>query len=80
MKTLVVKKLVENYTQEQLVQAEEAVLREQPLPIAVEGNDDSERLSYLLAAIFILDKIKQEKMEFKTALRSYTERVRESIN
>ena len=79
MKILVIKALVENYTQEQLIQAEEALLKEQPLPITVEGSDDSERLSYILAAIFVLEKIKQEKMEFKTALRSYTERVRESI-
>lgn len=80
MKIPVVKKLVENQSMEDLIAAEEALVEEQPLPIEVGGDDEGEKLTHILAAIFILEKMKNEGVDFKSALREYTRRVRESIS
>lgn len=80
MKIPVVKKLVENQSMEDLIAAEEALVEEQSLPIEVEGEDDGEKLTHILAAIFILERMKDEGVDFKSALREYTRRVRESIS
>jgi phage repressor protein C with HTH and peptisase S24 domain len=60
--------------------AEEALYAEETLSIEVEGDDEGEKLTHVLAAIFILEKMSAEGMDYKTALRAYTSRVRESIN
>ncbi|WKN31622.1 hypothetical protein PZB74_22000 [Porifericola rhodea] len=80
MKIPVVKKLVENQSMEELIAAEEALVEEQPLPIEVGGEDEGEKLTHILAAIFILEKMKTDGVDFKSALREYTRRVRESIS
>ncbi|MDF9795946.1 hypothetical protein OKW21_001209 [Catalinimonas alkaloidigena] len=80
MKIAVVKKLVENQSLEDLISAEEALVEEQPLPIEVNGEDEGEKLTHILAAIFILERMKDEGVDFKSALREYTRRVRESIS
>lgn len=80
MKIPVVKKLVENYTMSALREAEDALIEEEPLPFEVEGDDEGEKLTHILAAIFILERMKSEKVEFKAALREYTRIVRESIS
>ncbi|MEQ9442443.1 MAG: hypothetical protein RIG62_25620 [Cyclobacteriaceae bacterium] len=80
MKIPAVRKLVENYTIDQLTEAEQALVKAQELPITVEGSDESERLTHLLAAVFVLEKMKTEHVEFREALRDYSRRVRESAN
>jgi hypothetical protein len=80
MKIPVIKKLVESHSVEELISAEEALVEEQPLPFEVEGDDEGEKLTHILAAIFILEKMKTSNADFKTALREYTRRVRESIS
>jgi hypothetical protein len=80
MKIPVIKKLVELYTIEELSKAEQAIIDEQPLPIQVEGNDEGEQLTHVIAAIWILDRMKSGNVDFKIALREYTQKVRESIN
>ena len=80
MKIPVIKKLVETYTVEELGEAEQAIINEQPLEIQVEGSDEGEQLTHIIAAIWILDRIKNDSFDFKTALREYTQKVRESIN
>jgi hypothetical protein len=80
MKIPVVKKLVENYTMDSLREAEDALIDEQSLPFEVEGDDEGEKLTHILAAIFILERMKSEGVEFKSALRDYTRMVRESIS
>jgi hypothetical protein len=80
MKIPEVKKLVENQSMEKLIAAEEALVQEDELPIPVGGEDEGEKLTHILAAIFILEKMKSEGLDFKTALREYTRRVRESIS
>lgn len=79
MKIPAIKKLVEQADLESLKKAEQAMYNEQPLSMDVEGDDDGEKLTHILAAIYIKERMDQGD-DFTTALRSYTQRVRNSIN
>lgn len=79
MKIPAIKKLVESYAVEELKTAEEAIYNEHKPQIEIEGDDEGEKLTHILAAIEILEQMKQGK-DFKTALRDYTQRVRKSIS
>lgn len=79
MKIPAIKKLVEHADLESLKKAEQALYDEQPLSMDVEGDDDGEKLTHILAAIYIKERMAQGN-DFTTALRSYTQRVRNSIN
>lgn len=80
MKIPAIKKLVENYSLDQLTAAEEALMEEQPLAIEVEGDDEGEQLTHVYAAIWIMKHMEENSTDFKTALREYTKKVRVSIN
>ena len=80
MKIPAIKKLVETYDINQLIQAEEAIVEEQPLAIEVDGDDEGEQLTHVLAAVWILNHIDDTGADFKTALREYTKKVRVSIS
>ncbi|EMR02881.1 DUF6952 family protein [Cesiribacter andamanensis] len=79
MKIPAIKSLVEQYSLEQLQAAEEALANEAQPAIAVEGEDEGEQLTHVFAAIFIKQEM-QGGTDFKTALREYTRKVRESIS
>lgn len=79
MKVAAIKPLVENYTIEQLRLAEESLYNEEPLPFLVEGADEGEKLTHILAAIEILQDMAKGN-DYKTALRNYSARVRKSIS
>lgn len=80
MKIPAIKKLIENASMEELMAAEEAIVDEQRCTIEVEGEDEGEQLTHVLAAIYIKDQMEKEGLDFKTALRDYTKKVRESIS
>ncbi|WP_242926219.1 DUF6952 family protein [Pontibacter vulgaris] len=80
MKIPAIKQLVENYTLEDLVAAEAAIIEEQQLAIEVAGDDEGEQLTHVLAAVWILNHMQDEESDFKTALREYTKKVRVSIS
>lgn len=80
MKIPAIKKLVENYDLQQLMAAEEAIVEEQPLAIEVDGDDEGEQLTHVLAAVWILNEMNDNGSDFKTALRMYTQKVRVSIS
>jgi hypothetical protein len=80
MKLPVIKKLVESTSLEDLLAAEEAMLSENEPGIAVEGDDEGEQLTHVLAAIFILTEMKKNGGDYMAALRSYTSKVRTSIS
>ncbi|MBC5994074.1 DUF6952 family protein [Pontibacter cellulosilyticus] len=80
MKIPAIKKLVENYNLEELGAAENALMEEQPLAIEVEGDDEGEQLTHVYAAIWIISHMNENNVDFKTALREYTKKVRVSIN
>jgi Family of unknown function (DUF6952) len=80
MKIPAIKKLVANYSADELEEAELLLLEEKTIKIEVEGDDDGEQLTHIFAAMFILEEMEKSNVDFKTALRRYTEKVRNSIS
>lgn len=81
MKIPAIKKIIEaNYTLEMLDAAEEALINEQKPSIEIEGEDDGEQLTHIFAAKWILEHMQSTGEDFKTSLRAYTQKVRNSIS
>ena len=80
MQLPVIKKLSETFSLEQLKAAEEAICNEQKPAIEIEGKDEGEQLTHVLAAIDILNDMQLNKVDLRTALRNYSQRVRNSIS
>lgn len=80
MKIPAIRKLVETQPLKDLLAAEYALIEDKPLSFEVEGDDEGEKLTHIIAAIWILERMKVDDIEFKAALREYTQKVRESIN
>lgn len=80
MKIPAIKKLVETYTISQLQEAEHAMMEEQKPAIDIEGDDEGEQLTHVLASIYIKDKMENEGVVFNQALRDFSQRVRKSIS
>jgi hypothetical protein len=80
MKVPSIKKAVEHHSLENLKQAEEDLLNEENLKIEIEGADEGEKLTHILAAIWIKEEMSNKNIEFKDALRAYSQRVRNSIS
>lgn len=75
-----VKSLIENYSIARMQAAEEALMNDMPLPFDVEGKDEGEQLTHLLAAIYCKQEMEQSGITVNEALRLYGRRVRNSIN
>jgi hypothetical protein len=75
-----IKQLCTGHSIDELRAAEAALLEEQPLPIAVAGADEGEQLTHLTGAIWVLDRMKHAGADLNTALREFTQRVRNSIS
>lgn len=80
MKIPVIKKLVEETDLKDLQAAEAALLEEQQPAITIEGSDEGEQLTHVLAAIWIKHEMQKNNTDFVTTLRAYTSRVRKSIS
>lgn len=80
MQIPVIKKLVETYKIEELQAAEAAILEEENPEIEVEGKDEGEQLTHVIAAIYIINDMEKNGSEFRVALRNYTQKVRKSIS
>jgi hypothetical protein len=80
MQIPVIKKLVEQYSVEELEAAENCLMAEEPLPMEVAGEDDGEVLTHLIASVWIIEKMENDTIPFPKALRAYTEKVRTSIS
>ncbi|HEX2901180.1 MAG TPA: hypothetical protein VHS96_15785 [Bacteroidia bacterium] len=80
MKLPEIKKLVENHDLATLAAAEEQLMEGEPLGIEVGGADEGEQLTHIIAAMEILRDVQENGTDLKDALRSYTKRVRDSIN
>jgi type II secretory pathway component PulF len=79
MQIPVIKKLVEQYSLAQFQSAEEAMMEEQKPAIEVEGKDEGECLTHVLASIYIKEKMEQGTA-FNQALRDFSQSVRNSIS
>lgn len=80
MKISAIKKLVEQYSLEQCVQAESDLCEGNTTSIQIDGDDEGEQLTHVLAAIDIHQRIQLENKDMKTAIREFSERVRSSIS
>ena len=80
MQVPVIKQMAETYTVDVLRAAEDAIINEQVPAIEIEGKDEGEKLTHVLAAIEILNDMEKSGIDFRTALRNYTQRVRNSIS
>ncbi len=80
MQIAVIKQLAETHSTAQLREAEDAIINEQKPAIHVDGKDEGEQLTHILAAIEIHNDMEKNSIDFRTALRNYTQRVRNSIN
>ena len=79
MQIPIIKYLSETYSLEQLQAAEEALMNELTPSVVIEGKDEGEQLTHVLAAINILEDVRDNAIDVRTALRNYTQRVRNSI-
>lgn len=75
-----IKKLVETYDLPQLQEAEVVLLEEGKPDIIIEGADEGEQLTHVMAAIWIKNEMNEKNIPFVNALREYTQRVRNSIS
>lgn len=80
MKIQIIKKLAELFSIVELEKAEAAFYDELQPEIEVPGEDEGEQLTHVMAALEILREIRDTGCEFNTALRNYTQRVRNSIS
>jgi hypothetical protein len=80
MQIPIIKKITEAYSLEQLQKAEMALYEEMLPEITIEGKDEGEQLTHVLAAIFIKEHREENGSDLKTALREYTLKVRNSIS
>ena len=80
MQIPVIKKLIEQYTVEQLEAAENAFLSEKKPEIEIGGEDEGEQLTNVMAAVWIKEEMQKSEVDIKTALRAYTQKVRNSIS
>jgi hypothetical protein len=79
MKIPSIKKLVDACNIQQLQAAEEAILEGLSPEIEVEGDDEGEQLTHIMAALFIREEM-EKGADYLTALRTYSGRVRSSIS
>lgn len=80
MQIPVIKNLVETRSVRELSEAEEALMEEQDLPFEIEGEDEGEVLTHIMAAIWIIERMESNELPFAKALREYTQKVRTSIS
>jgi hypothetical protein len=80
MKIPAIKKLVETQTIDSLREAEELLLNEETPAFTIEGSDEGEQLTHVFGAIWILNHMQDNQVDFKVALREFTQKVRVSIN
>jgi hypothetical protein len=80
MKIPAIKILVEKHSIENLHEMQHCLENEIELHHEVEGEDDGEKLTHVLAAIWIKTEMNARQSDFKTELRNFTSKVRNSIS
>ena len=76
----IIKHIVETYTVEQLQKSEQDLLDGKALEIEIEGVDEGEQLTHILAGIFCKQTMQESNQTIQQAVRAYSIRVRSSIN
>lgn len=79
MRIAAIKELVSRYSIDELIQAEEALLEEREPAIDLGPDDPGDQLTHISGALDILRDV-QQGADPKSALRKFTQRVRNSIS
>ena len=80
MKVSAIKKIAQEYELQDLKNAEACLLEEKDLEIEIDGEDEGEKLTHIIAAIQIKTDCEQQEIPLAKAIRNYTQRVRKSIS
>ena len=80
MQIPIIKEIVGSYSIEELQKAEEAILNERQPEINIEGEDEGEQLTHILAAIWIKDHMHKTGESVNKSVRAYSVKVRTSIS
>jgi hypothetical protein len=72
--------LTEKHILEELILAEEALVEEQQPAIDVPGIDEGEQLTHIMSAVWCKQEIRKTGCDTRTAVRQYTQKVRNSIS
>jgi hypothetical protein len=79
MKLPEIKKLVDNYSLEELELASNAIENGNLPLIQIGGDDEGEHLTHTLAAIWIMKNMRDCNMDFRASQREYVKIVRNTI-
>jgi hypothetical protein len=77
MKERAVERLVETYLLSDLEEAKEALFKGEDAKFSLPGETPGEKVAYIAAAIWIVEKIKLDKCEFKVAYDAYQQEIKE---
>ena len=80
MKVAAIKHLAETYTIDELYKASQALEDGESPSIEVDGDDEGEQLTHLLASIWIKEEMSRNGNDIRAAIRAYSVRVRNSIS
>lgn len=80
MQIPIIKKIAEKYTEAELKKAEEALVEELTLEIEIEGKDEGEQLTHIMAALWVKEEMEKNGLPVGKAVRNYTIKVRNSIS
>ncbi|MDQ3073329.1 MAG: hypothetical protein M3Q97_08720 [Bacteroidota bacterium] len=80
MKVNEIKQLTEKYDLPTLQELQGEIENDKPLSHEVPGNDEGEKLTHILAAIWIHEQVTANQSDIKTELRNFAARVRTSIS
>jgi hypothetical protein len=78
IKTIV--SLIETHTLEELEKAEQDLLEGLTPQIVIDGKDEGEQLTHAMAAIWCKTEMQIQSVDSRTAVRLYTQKVRNSIS
>lgn len=80
MKIPEVRRLIETLSIEELEKAESALYDDRQPEIEIGGVDEGEQLTHIIAAIWIKKDMEANGENMKASMRSYTQKVRNSIS
>lgn len=80
MNIVAIKSLVDSYDDHQLQSAEAALLEGNVPEITIQGEDEGEQLTHVLAALWVIQNMKSTDDDLMTSIRAYAKRVRASIS
>jgi len=75
-----VKQLAEEFDVSVLQQAHDDIVEERTTSITISGEDEGERLTHVMGAMWVLNTMNEQRIPMSDAVRQYAQRVRASIN